>query len=82
MKPRSIGIISPLGTNPKRSASNVSLQWLKCISAIENIHIEHARNRDERKIGQYFVDLLTLDENNYEIILFRNILFCFNSLNC
>ena len=56
MKPRSIGIISPLGINPKRGSSNVSLQWLKYISSTENIHIEHARNGDERKIGPYFVD--------------------------
>ena len=56
MKPKSIGIISPLGINPKRGSSNVSLQWMKFISATEEIHIQHARNGDERKIGQYYVD--------------------------
>ena len=56
MKPKSIGIISPLGINPKRGTSNVSLQWLKFYSASENIYIQHARNSDERKIGQYYVD--------------------------
>ena len=56
MKPKTIGIISPLGINPKRGSSNISLQWLKYLSATRNIYIQHARNGEERKIGNYYVD--------------------------
>ena len=56
MKPKTIGIISPLGINPKRGSSNISLQWLKFLSGTRNIYIQHARNGEERKIGNYYVD--------------------------
>lgn len=54
MKPRSIGIISPLGINPQRLTSNVSLQWLKYLSCKNNIHIQHAKNGGEIRVGKYY----------------------------
>ncbi|XP_023194843.1 uncharacterized protein LOC111609654 isoform X1 [Xiphophorus maculatus] len=39
-----------------KTFSNASIQWLEWKMDSENLHIEHALNSGERKIGPYFVD--------------------------
>ena len=44
------------GQDPKQQTSFEAINWLKYISEKENIHIQHARNGGEKRIGKYLVD--------------------------
>ena len=40
----------------KRNQSHEALQWLSYISEKEGIHIQHARNGGEKRVGNYYLD--------------------------
>ena len=61
MPKESIGIIPEINT--RRLTSSKCVSWLKHVAETENIQIQHALNRGEFKVGNYFVDGICFDNN-------------------
>ena len=51
-----IAIILPCGYNPENKQSIIALKMLAWIAQRDNVAIQHARNRGEKRIGKYLVD--------------------------
>ena len=56
MKKNSIAWVPSNGHDHKQQTSFEAINWLKYVSEKENIHIQHARNGGEKRIGKYLVD--------------------------
>jgi very-short-patch-repair endonuclease len=53
---KTIAIIPLNGYNPEQNVSNKAMLYLKNYAEKNKIHIQHAKNGGEKKIGNYFVD--------------------------
>ena len=51
-----IGIIPPMGYTPKKKQSLFVHKWLSYTAEKREIHIQHARNGGEKRVGDYFLD--------------------------
>ena len=51
-----IGIIPPMGYTPKNNQSLFAHKWLSYTTEKRGIHIQHARNGGEKRVGDYFLD--------------------------
>ena len=51
-----IGIIPPMGYTPKKKQSLFAHKWLSYTAEKREIHIQHARNGGEKRVGDYFLD--------------------------
>ena len=51
-----IGIIPPMGYTPKKKQSLFAHKWLSYTAEKRGIHIQHARNGGEKRVGDYFLD--------------------------
>ena len=51
-----IGIIPPMGYNPKNNQSVFAHKWLSYTADKDEIYIQHARNGGEKREGNYIID--------------------------
>ena len=51
-----VGILIDNYSRQFRSYSNVSIQWLECVSKKDIVFIQHALNGGEKQLRPYFVD--------------------------
>ena len=51
-----IAVIPPMGYTPKNKHSLLALKWLSYTAEKEEIDIQHARNRGEKRVGDHFLD--------------------------
>ena len=51
-----IGIVPPMGYTPKNNQSLFAHKWLSYTAEKREIHIQHARNGGEKRVGDYFLD--------------------------
>ena len=51
-----IGIVPPMGYTPKKKQSLFAHKWLSYTVEKRGIHIQHARNGGEKRVGDYFLD--------------------------
>ena len=51
-----IGIVPPMGYTPKNNQSLFAHKWLSYTAEKRGIHIQHARNGGEKRVGDYFLD--------------------------
>ena len=56
LKPNTIGIIPEGGYRRTDKFSIIAMKWLKWVSKVENIQIQHALNGGEFRVGKYRVD--------------------------
>ena len=56
LKPDTIAIIPPRGYRANQNYSKDSIRWLTYLAHRDNVHIRHALNGGEVRIGQYTVD--------------------------
>ncbi len=75
LKPETIALIPPGGYNRREIQSNMALRWLMYISESQGVNIQHARNRGEKKIGEYKVD--GYDQENNTVYEFHVSIYFF-----
>ena len=56
LTPKTIAVLPPNGYNCTDKQSAAALRWLKYVDYTEGIHIQHAQNSGEKRIGKYKVD--------------------------
>ena len=56
LEPHTIAVIPPNGYQPQKKYSIKALKWLMYLSHKEGVHIQHARNGGEHRVGKYFLD--------------------------
>jgi hypothetical protein len=53
LEPEMIGIIPTHGYRPEENKYIKALRWIRYMETTTEIHIQHARNGGEKKIGEY-----------------------------
>ena len=56
LQPETIAIIPPLGYTSNQNHSLESLRWLSYVALRDGVHIQHAMNGGEQRVGNYFLD--------------------------
>ena len=56
LKPNTLAFIPETGYNSQNNHSFKQIMWLNYLAKKNNILIQHARNKGEHKIGEYFLD--------------------------
>jgi hypothetical protein len=75
LESQTIGIIPIHGYRPEEKHSIKVLKWIRYMANTKEIHVQHARNGGEKKIGEYRVDGYHECENGVTMVVFGTVAY-------